>query len=103
MGSGLDAGDDAALDLPAFGGVAEIAVAADLFAFASEAAKGGVLGQQADLAQQHRVAGQPEDVADALALAPRHRLGPAVMAVATDDDLDRRPAGADMADHMAQR
>ena len=77
LGSGLDAGDDAALDLPAFRGVAEIAVAADLVALAVEAAERGVLGERADLAQQHRVAGQAEDVADALALAPRHRLGPA--------------------------
>src|SRR6266699_2540026 len=53
-------------------------------------------------AQQHRVAGKAEDVADALALAPRHRLRPGVMAVAAHHDVDRRPAGTDMADDMAQ-
>ncbi len=62
---------------------AEVAIAPDLFPFAGEAAKGGVLGERADLAQQHRVAGQAEDVPDAPALAPRHRLGPSVMTVAT--------------------
>jgi hypothetical protein len=102
LGPSLDAGDDTALDIPALGGVAEIAVAADLYSLASNPAQCGILGQRADLAQQHRVTGQPEDVADALALAPRHRLGPAVMAVAAHDDLDCRPAGADMADDMAQ-
>src|SRR6476620_1714725 len=82
LGSSLDAGDDAAIDVPAFGGVAEIAVAADLFSLAGDAAESGVLVERADLAQQHRIAGQSEDVADALALAPCHCFGPAVMAVA---------------------
>ncbi len=103
LGTGLDAGDDAALDLvPAFGGVAEIAVAPNLFSLACEATQSGVFGERADLAQQHRIAGEPEDVADTLALAPRHRLGPAVMAVAAHDDLDCRPASADAADDMTQ-
>ena len=52
--------------------------------------------------QQHCVAGEAKDVADALALAPRHRLGPAVVAVAAHQNLDRRPAGADAADHVTQ-
>src|ERR1700676_3017632 len=39
---------------------------------------------------------------DALAVAPRHGLGPRVMAVAAHHDVDCRPAGADMADDMAQ-
>src|SRR5438067_3397073 len=61
--------DDAALDVPAFSGVADVAVAADLFTFARNATEGGVLGEWADLAQQHRIAGEAEDVTDALALA----------------------------------
>src|SRR5580692_460302 len=99
---GLDASDDAAFDVPAFGGITELAIAADLLRLAGEATQGGVFGERTDLPQQHRVDGQPEDVADALALAPRHGLRSAVMAVAADNDLDRRPAGADMADDMAQ-
>jgi hypothetical protein len=35
-----------------------------------------------------------------LALAPRHRVGAFVMAVAAHDDLDRRRMGADAADDM---
>ena len=54
--SGLDTGNDAALDGPAFGSVAEIAPAADLFPFTSQAAEGSILGERADLAQQHRIA-----------------------------------------------
>ena len=102
LGAGLDAGDDAALDVPAFGGIAELAIAADLLRLAGEATQSGVVGERTDLAQQHRVAGQPEDEADAPALAPRHRVGAAVMAVAAHDDLDCRPADANTADDVAQ-
>ena len=35
LGSGLDAGDDAALGFPAFGGIAQFAVTADLVALAA--------------------------------------------------------------------
>jgi hypothetical protein len=42
---------DAVLDIPAFGRIAEIAVAADLFRFTGEAGQGGVLDERADLAQ----------------------------------------------------
>src|SRR5215211_7102426 len=62
----------------------------------------GGLAEDADPVQQHRMAGEAEDVADTLAFAPRHRLRPGVMAVAAHHDVDRRPAGADMADDMAQ-
>ena len=58
LGPGLDAGDDAVLDGPAFRGVAEITVTADLFSLAGDAAEDGVLLEHADLSQQHRVAGQ---------------------------------------------
>src|SRR5262249_32658853 len=56
-----------------------------------EAAEGGVLGQRADLAQQHRVAGQAEDVADTLALAlmGSSKLGTDEAAYSPDD----RPSG----------
>src|SRR3954462_10233718 len=47
----LDARDDAALGIPAFGCVTEIAVAADLLRFARDAAQGGVLRERADPAQ----------------------------------------------------
>jgi hypothetical protein len=49
LGSGLDAGDDASLDRPAFGGVAEVAIVTDLFTFAVEAIERGVLGEPATL------------------------------------------------------
>src|SRR5439155_9055940 len=84
------------------GGIAQFAVAADLAGLAVDPAERGILGETADPAQQHRIAGEAEDVADALALAPRHSLGAGVMAVAAHHDVDRRPAGADMANDVAQ-
>src|ERR1700682_3869826 len=97
--SGLDAGDDAALDFPALGGVEEVAITADLISLTADPSHGGILGEIADPVQQHCVAGEAKDVADALALAPRHRLGPAVVAVAAHQNLDRRTAGADGGGH----
>jgi hypothetical protein len=59
------AGDPCALnrygkfsDGPAFGRIAEFAVAADPSSLAGDAAQSGFLGERADLSQQHRVAGK---------------------------------------------
>src|SRR4029077_9478983 len=40
-----------------------------------------------DQAIEHNIAGEPENVVDAIVLAPRHRLFAAVMAVAADGDV----------------
>ena len=40
-----------------------------------------------DQAVEHNIAGEPENVVDAVVLAPRHRLFAAVMAVAADGDV----------------
>src|ERR1700680_248852 len=74
----------------------------DLISLTADPSHDGILGEIADPVQQHCVAGEAKDVAGALALAPRHRLGPAVVAVAAHQNLDRRPAGADAADHVTQ-
>src|SRR5258707_14388193 len=57
LGTGLDAGDDKALNLPAAGSVAEIAVAADLGGLTVGPAQRGIPGQVADPAQPYRVSG----------------------------------------------
>src|SRR3954468_22448632 len=91
----LDPGDHPTLDAPGLGGIGELAVAANLLALAFDPAHGGSLGEALHPGEQDLVAGQAEDVADAVALAPSHRLGPAVVAVAADQDVDLGPAGAD--------
>lgn len=46
-------------------------LAADLFGLALDPGLGGVLGAGGDLSKQRLVAGEPEDVADVMALATR--------------------------------
>ena len=67
---GLDPGDHLSLDMPASRGIAEGVIAADLFGLSFDPGDGDVLGQGGDLSKQGLVAGEPEDVADPVALAP---------------------------------
>jgi hypothetical protein len=66
-----------ALDIPSPGSVAELAVAADLLALVSDPAERRLFGEPGGGLQEDLVAGEAENVADAVALAPAHRLGPA--------------------------
>src|SRR5665213_1306917 len=99
----LDTGDHSALRDPGLGGVAELGIAAHLaLGGCIEAIQANLLGLCRHAAQQYLVAGQAEDVADPIALAPRHTLRPAVVAVAPDQDIDAWPAGANCAHDVAQ-
>ncbi len=71
----LDAGDDAALDLPTPGAVTQIAEPADLRIAGLGTPYGDVLGEIGDAIHEDAVAGDAEDVADAVALQPVHGLG----------------------------
>ena len=71
-------------------------------ALARDPAKRRVLGQIGDPGEQDLVAGEAEDVADPVVLAPRHGLVPTVVAVAAHQDLHSWPAGADGLDDVAQ-
>ena len=99
---GLHAGDDLPRDLPGLGGIAELGVAARLGRRAGEPSHGGGVGQGRDLTEQSLVAGEAEDVADPVPLQPAQGLGPAVVAVAADQDLDPGPVLTDRADEVAQ-
>jgi hypothetical protein len=82
--TGLDAGEETTLDVQLFDGIpAAIIPAADLLSLAGEPAERSFLSERADLAQQHWVAGEAEDVADTLTLASSHGLRPAIMTKAT--------------------
>ena len=67
-----------------------------------EASDRDILGEICDLAQQHAVAGDPEDVADAVALAERDGLDAATMATPADQDFRSWPMGTEMPDDVAQ-
>ena len=60
---------------------------------------GGLVGEGV----QHRIPRQSEDVVDTVRLAPRHGLGPAVMAVAPEGEPGARPVPADTAGQMLQK
>ena len=51
-----------------------------------------------DCPDQALVAGQPEDVIDGICLAPNPQLVPGKAGVGAQQDLDPRPAGADLVD-----
>jgi hypothetical protein len=56
---------------------------------------GELFGDDAD---QAVIAGEAEDVVDAVGFAPRHQLVPGEAGVCPQHDLNPRPAGADLAD-----
>jgi hypothetical protein len=60
-----------------------------------KASDSDILGEIGDLARHHAVAGKPEDVADTMAFAEGDGFDAAVVAVAADQDLHVRPAGAE--------
>src|SRR5207245_8113609 len=98
----LDPGDHTAFRAPGLGGVGELAEAPDLVDLALDPLQRRRLGEGRDASEQDWVAGQAEEVGDAVALAPAHRLRPTVVAVAAHQDVDPGPAPADGADHVAQ-
>ena len=51
-----------------------------------------------DLRRQRPRSGEAEDEVDAVGLAPFHRLGPGVVAVASEQEAGAGPAGADAPD-----
>ena len=107
LGPGLDAGDDTAGSgilpcWPGLGRIVDLAVAPHLHRLAFGPAVGHVFAEVTHAAEQHPVAGQPKDVADAGAFAEHHRLDAPVVAVSAHGDTHPRPARTDAAHDMAQ-
>ena len=88
--------------VPGLGRVAGFGEAAQAGLLVERAAGADVVGGFIDQPVEHGVAGQAKDEVDAVLLAPVHRLGAAVMAVAADGDAGRGPVPADAADETAQ-
>src|SRR3712207_859901 len=88
--------------MPSLGSIDELAEPADLGGSALDPGKGDTLGQICDSPTQDLVAAETEDVGDAIALAPAHRLAAPAVAVATDQAVDLGPAGVDAPDDAAQ-
>lgn len=97
----FDAGRDAALPCPGFGGVGGLGEAAHGVLVLDRALDADVVGDFLDLGSERLRAGEAEDVIDAVRLAPVHDLGPAIVAVAADGDAGCRPMAADRPDETA--
>ena len=80
-----------ALDMPAFGSISERIIAPDLFSLSIDPGDSGVLGERGDLPKQDLVAGEPEVVADPIALAPGHGFMAGIVAVAANTTPEREP------------
>ena len=101
-GRRLEPGNDPARAVPRSGGVIEAGEAAHLVGAGLSVAQLDVVGGLVGEGVQHRIPRQAEDVVDAVVLAPRHRLGPAVMAVAPEGQPGARPVAADAPRQMLQ-
>ena len=84
------------------GGVVEGGEAPHLFGAGLGAAHLEVVGDAVCEAVQHGIARQAEDVVDAVLLAPRHGLGPAVVAVSPEGEPGARPVPADAAHQVLE-
>ena len=98
----LDAGASPALGVPGPGFVAGLGIAAQRGLMVEGTAGADVVCSFLDETLQHPIAGQSEDVIDTVALAPCHDLGPAIVAVAADQDAGGGPAGADAPEEATQ-
>ena len=99
----LQPGNHAALAVSRAGGVGEGGEAAHPVCAGLGAAYLEVVSDVVGEAVQHGIAGQAEDVIDAVRLAPRHGLGPAVVAVAAEGQPGARPVPADATHQVLQQ
>src|SRR5512132_261365 len=104
VGTGLEAGDDAADPAPAAGGVMELLEAADLArGRRGLETAGGAFLEAADMALQGAGRGEAEDVVEAVRLAPVEHFRAGVVAVGADEDRHLRPVGPDRAHQAAEK
>ena len=87
---------------PALGRVVEGAEAAQLIGAGLGAAHAQIIGRATDARADDVVAGEPEDVVDAVVLAPVHGFASGIVAVATHEHTDPGPVTADALDHMLE-
>ena len=103
LGAGLDAGDDALNPAPACGAIVELLVAPQLVC----AAGGGLAVRRAalqrlDVPAERAGGGDTENEIHPLGAAEIQHLGGAIIAVSTQQDLNRWPVPTDGADQPEQ-
>jgi len=76
--------------------VARLGIAAQNSQILDSASRADIVGNLVDFFGERPGTGQTEDVVDAVILAPRHRLRPSIVPVATERNSRLVPARADV-------
>src|SRR5665811_448740 len=92
----LNTGDGAPFAIPGLCLVARLGIAAQNRQVLDGASRADVVGDLIDFFGERLGTGQAEDVVDAVVLAPRHRLRPSIVPVATERNLSLIPPSADV-------
>src|SRR5471030_1420734 len=92
---GLNTGDGAPFAIPGLCLVAGLGIAAQNRQVLDGASRADVVGDFVDFSGERLGARQAEDVVDAVGLAPRHRLRPSIVPVATERNSRLVPSRAD--------
>src|SRR5712671_4119614 len=85
----LNTGDGAPFAIPGLCLVAGLGIAAQNSQVLDGASRADVVGDLVDFSGERLGTGQTEDVVDAVVLAPRHRLRPSIVPVATERNSRR--------------
>ena len=99
---GLQPGDDPAFAPPGAGGVGEGGEGPHPVCAGLGPAHLEIVGHLVCEGVQRAIAGEPEDVVDAVRLAPGHGLRAAVVAVSPEGEPGVRPVPADAADQVLE-
>src|ERR1039457_48963 len=92
----LNTGDGASFAIPGLCLVAGLGIAAQNSQVPDGASRPDVVGDLVDFSGERLGARQAEDVVDAVVLAPRHRLRPGIVPVATERNSRLLPSRADV-------
>src|SRR6202035_1237696 len=92
----LDTGDGAPFAIPGLCLVARLGIAAQNSQVLDGAPRADVVSDLVDFSGERLGPGQTEDVGDAVVLAPRHRLRPSIVPVATERNSRLVPSRADV-------
>src|SRR5713101_9822168 len=98
----LNTGDGASFAIPGLCLVAGLGIAAQNSQILDGASCADVVGDLVDFSGERLGARQAEDVVDAVVLAPRHRLRPSIVPVATERNSRLVPSRPDMPYQAAQ-
>ena len=98
----LNTGDGSPFVIPGLGLVACLGIAAQNSQVLDGASRADIVGNLVDFSDERPGTGQTEDVVDAVVLAPRHRLRPSIVPVATERNSRLAPSRADVSNQASK-